>query len=400
MPRLPTFRGRSRRWLAIPVVLLVAVGGSGAWLLTREESAAVEPTTATVSAETVQETVAASGTLAAARSADLDFEVSGTVTRVYVAEGDKVTKGQALARIDDSSLVAQRSAAVATLDAAYTQLDEDEDDDASDTQLAADQAAIVSAKDALTEAREAVQSATLRATIAGTVVSLDLARGDVVGSSGGSTSGGSSTSSTTGSTTTATTSTSAVSIVSTTSFVVDATVAASDVESLKEGLQAEITVSGATDTVYGTVSDIGLVAEANSSGAAVFPVTIQVTGQPEDLYAGTSADVSIIVKQTDGVLTVPSRALTTEDDATYVTKIVDGEEVKTEVETGTAYGMSTEVVSGLAEGDVVEIPGFSAPTGGGGGDEQQQMPDFGGEMPSFGGGQMPGGGGAFPGGAG
>jgi macrolide-specific efflux system membrane fusion protein len=373
-------------------------GSAGAWLLTREESAAVEPTTATVSAETVKETVAATGTLAAARSADLDFEVSGTVTRVYVAEGDRVRRGQALARVGASSLLAQRAAAVATLDAAYTQLDEDQDDGASDTQLAADQAAIVSAQGALAEAREAVRSATLRATISGTVVSLDLAAGDVVGSAGGGTSAGGSTGASTDTGTT-TTATGAVSIVSTSSFVVDATVAAADVESLKEGLQAEITVSGATDVVYGTVSDIGLVAEANSSGAAVFPVTIQVTGSPEDLYAGTSADVSIIVKQTEGVLTVPSRALTTEDDATYVTRIVDGEQVETEVETGTAYGMSTEVVSGLEEGDVVEIPGFSAPAGGGSGEDgQQQPPDFGGgQVPDFGGGQMPGG---FPGGAG
>lgn len=384
---LRLFRGRSRRWLAIPVVLLVATGSTGAWLLTREESAAVEPTTATVSAETVKETVAATGTVTAARSADLDFEVSGTVTRVYVREGDKVRTGQALARVGDSTLVAQRTAAVATLDAAYTQLEEDEDDDASDTQLAADQAAILSAQGSVAEAREAVRDATLRATIGGTVVSLDLTKGDVVGSSGGSATGGTGT--TTGTTTTTTTS--AVSIVSTSAFVVEATVAAADVEQLTKGLQAEITPSGVTDIVYGTVSDIGLVAEASSSGAAVFPVTVEVTGSPEGLYAGISADVSIIVKQTEGVLTVPSRALSTEDDATYVTKIVDGDEVKTEVETGTAYGMTTEVVSGLAEGDVVEIPGFTMPSGGGSGDERQQLPDFGGgQMPDFGGGQMPG----------
>jgi multidrug efflux pump subunit AcrA (membrane-fusion protein) len=388
--------GRSRRWLAVPLVLLVATGGTGAWLLTRgDESAAAAATTATVSAQTVQETVAASGTVAAARSADLDFEVAGTVDEVLVAEGDKVKDGQALARVGDGTLVAQRRAARATLDAAYTQLDEDEDDDASDTQLAADQAAIVSAKAALAEAREAVSDATLRATIGGTVVSLGIAEGDVVGSGGGS-STGSAVGSTTSAATSSTTATAAVSIVSTRAFVVDATVAAADVEQLTKGLQAEITPSGATDVVYGTVSDIGLVAETNSSGAAVFPVTIAVTGSPEDLYAGTSAEVSIIVKQTEGVLTVPSRALTTEDDATYVTKLVDGEGVKTEVETGTAYGMTTEVVSGLAEGDVVEIPGFTRPTGGGEGGDQQQMPDFGGgQLPDFGGGQLP----DFPGAA-
>ncbi|WP_232681959.1 biotin/lipoyl-binding protein, partial [Nocardioides sp. R-C-SC26] len=82
-------------------------------------------TTATVSRETVQETVAISGTIAPARSADLDFAVSGTVTRVLVEAGDEVRRGQALARIDATSLRAARSAALSTWEAAQAQLAED-----------------------------------------------------------------------------------------------------------------------------------------------------------------------------------------------------------------------------------------------------------------------------------
>jgi RND family efflux transporter MFP subunit len=323
-----SLRGRRRAWLVVPVVLVVAAG-SGAWLMTRDSSAAAQPTTATVSSSTMKETVAASGTVEPARSADLDFEVAGTVTNVYVAEGDRVSKGQALARVDDDALLANRTAAAATLSAAYTQLDDDEDAGASDTQLAADRASIVAAKASLAEAQQAVGDATLRATIAGTGVALDLARGDVVGSTTGAT----------GATDTATTS--AVTVQSTGHYVVDATVASDDVKRLKKGLQAEITPTGVTDPVYGTVTDVGLVAETSSSGAAVFPVTIEVTGRRKDLYAGTSADASIVVKQVEDVLTVPSRALQTDGDTTYVMKIVDGESVKTTVETGTTYGMST-----------------------------------------------------------
>jgi RND family efflux transporter MFP subunit len=377
-----SLRGRRRAWLVVPVVLVVAAGG-GAWLMTRDTSAAAQPTTATVSTSTMKQTVAATGTVEPARSADLDFEVAGTVTNVYVAEGDRVRKGQALARVDDDALVAGRTAAAATLSAAYTQLDDDEDAGASDTQLAADQAATVSAKSALAEATQAASDATLRATIAGTVVALDLAKGDVVGSASGATG----TTGTTGATGTATTS--AVTIQSTGHYVVDATVASDDVKSLKKGLQAEITPTGVTDTVYGTVTAVGLVAETSSSGAAVFPVTIEVTGKRKDLYAGTSADASIVIKQIQDVLTVPSRALQTDGDTTYVMKVVDGKSVKTTVETGTTYGMSTEVTSGLKDGDEVEIPGFTAPSGGGTG-EERQMPGFGDmQMPPGGGGQGP-----------
>jgi multidrug efflux pump subunit AcrA (membrane-fusion protein) len=379
--RLPA-RRRSKILLAGALVVLVAVASTGAWLLTRDSSQAASSTTATVSTETVRDTVTAEGTLAASTTADEAFAVSGTVTRVLVAEGDQVRKGQALAVVDDTALIATRKAAQSSYDAALTQLDEDEDDDASDVQLASDQANIVAARATLTDAREAVQDATLRATIRGTVTSVGLTKGDSVGSGTGSTGAdvGSDTTDTSGT----------VSIVATGTYVVDATVAAADADSLKKGLQAEIAVTGVTDTVYGTVEEVGLVAQTNDSGAAVFPVTVAVTGKQQDLYAGVSATATIIVKQREGVLTVMSRALTTEDDATYATKVEDGEETKVEVETGDTFGMTTEILSGLEEGDTVVVPGFQRMTGGGGDEGGEQGFPGGGQMPDFS--QMPGGG--------
>ena len=385
-----SLRGRRRAWLAVPVVLVVAAG-SGVWLMTRDSTAADTSTTTTVSSQTIEQTVSADGTIAARKSSDESFAVSGTVTEVLVAEGDKVKKGAALARVDDTALVASRAAAVTSLDAAVTQLDEDDDNGASDVQLAADNAAVVSAKADLADARAAVDDATLRASIAGTVTSVDLAKGDVTGSS--STGNGASSGTggdSTDSSTTSDTSTGTISIVSTKSFVVDGTVAAADADQLKKGLQAEITATGVDDTIYGTVSEVGLVAQTNDSGAAVFPVTIEVTGKQQDLYAGVSATVSIVVKQIPDVLTVATNALSTEDGKTYVTKLVDGKEVKTEVETGETYGMATEVTSGIEEGDEIVVQGFRAPSGGSGEQQQGGFPG-GGEMPDFS--QMGGGGG-------
>lgn len=374
-------RRRPRRRLVLLLALaLLTVAGVGAWLLTRGDGAAETTTsTATVATTTMRETVAASGTVQPRQTAELAFEVSGTVTGVYVAEGDTVTNGQLLARVDATALVAARTAARSSYDAAVAQLEEDEDAGASDVQLAADQTAVVSAEAALEQARQDVEDAELRATVNGTVTSLDLAVGDVVGSSGSSGTSGSTGGSSDTSTDSA--STAAVTIVSTHRYLVDATVASTDVERLTEGLQAEITVTGVTDTVYGTVQSVGLVAETNSSGAAVFPVTIEVTGTPEGLYAGTSAEVTIIVKQIPDVLAVDSRALRADGDTTYVEKMVDGGIVRTEVETGAVYGMQTEIVSGLAEGDVVEVPGFTRPTGSGDGGVVQLEVPAGGQLP-------------------
>ena len=375
--------------------MLVVAAGSGGWLLTKDDSsAAATSTTETVSSQTIQQTVSADGTIAARRTAEDGFAVSGTVTRVAVDEGDPVKKGDVLAVVDRSALVATRDAAVSSLDAAVAQLDDDEDADASDVQIAADRATIVSARATLADARAAVGDATLRASVSGTVTSVGISRGDSVGSTSSSSAAGATgaTGSSGTSTTSDSTSSGTVSIVSTASFVVDATVAAEDADQLTVGLQAEITATGVDDTVYGTVSEVGLVAQTNDSGAAVFPVTIEVTGRQQDLYAGVSATASIVVKQVDDVLTVPSRALSTKDGETYVTRIEDGDEVETAVETGEAYGMSTEVTSGLEEGDEVVVPGFTAPTGGGGGEQQQgfpgggQMPDVS-QMPQMGAGQ-------------
>lgn len=393
-----------KRGLAAVVVALLAIGGVGGWLLTRGSGAAqAQVGTATVTSGTVQQTVSATGTVEAAHTADLGFAVSGTVTRVLVHAGERVRRGQALARVDDTALVASRVAAQATLSAAETQLSTDEDADAADVQLAADRAAIVSAQAGVTSAVRSVHDAVLRATIGGTVTKVGVTAGDMVASGGGSGSsaaGASSSSGFSGSTASASSSSSssAVEIVSTRHFIVDATVAAADAGTLKKGMQAQITVTGVNGTVFGTVASVGLVAQAGSSGAAVFPVTIDVTGTRSDLYAGTSATASIIVKQTPNVLSVTSGAIHTDTDGSaYVERIVDGRAVKTPVEIGTVYGPTTEILSGLEAGDLVQVPSFAgfSRTGTTQDGQNRGFPGGGG----FPGGRLPGGG-SFVGGGG
>ncbi|MFE7225230.1 efflux RND transporter periplasmic adaptor subunit [Nocardioides sp. NPDC057577] len=410
--------GRTARiLLAAGVAAAVVGGGAGAYALTREDTAQAQAVQVQATSGTVKETVSASGTVEAAETADLSFEVSGTVTKIYAAEGDTVEKGDALARVDDTTLVASRTAAKSALTAAQEQLDTDESSGAADVQIASDEAAVAAAEADLDSARQAVDDAVLRATIGGTITGFDLAVGDVVGSSSGSsgsssgsssggsggdsggsgssmggTSGGTSDSSSTS------TSTGTVSIVSAGEHVVEATVSADDAASLKKGLQATVTVNGVDEEVFGTVATVGKVAETSSSGAAVFPVSITVTGERDDLYPGTSATAEITVKQREDVLTVTSAAITTDGDQAYVQKLVDGKTVKTAVTIGDVYGATTEITDGLAEGDTVEIEAFTRPGG------SRSRSQEGGQEGGFGGfggegemGQLPGGG-QFPGG--
>ena len=340
------------------VAVLAAGGGVAWWLLRPAAQEATTPVVMPVTSSTQRQTVSATGTVEPAARADLSFAVSGEVTEVLVAEGDVVTAGQALAAVDDSLLAAQLDAAESELAAAQARLD-DTDTDGSDTDEAAAQAAVTSAESKLAAAQEAVDQATLTATIGGTVVAVGLAVGDRVGDTAPAQG--------------EETETAVITVVSTNRFVVSAKVGGADVDKVEAGLDADITPVGGVGTVAGTVTSVGLVASADDTGAATFPVTVDVTGERDDVYAGSSATVEIVVSERDDVLTVPSLALHTEGAATYVYKVADGARERVDVRVGESFGQVTEVVSGLAEGDEVEVAtpspgGGRAPGGGGGGD--------------------------------
>lgn len=374
-----------RRWAAI-TALVVVLAGAGAWFTMAsgdDDGTEAQRITSTVARGTYKTTVSATGTITPKREEDLSFSSAGTVTSVRVAVGDRVVKGDVLAAIDKTALVAQRDAAESAVDAAETQLSEDAG--SSSTQIAADEASLAAAKSQLASAQDAVDDATLRAPFSGTVSAVGYEVGDSAGAAGSS--GGSSPSAD-GS------SSAAITVISPKKLLVEATVSASDVSRLKKGLQAEITPTGGTETVYGIVTEVGVIAAASDSGAAQFPVTVEVTGTPTGMYPGASATVAIVVKQATDVLAVPTAAVKTDDDGTsYVNLVVDGRTVQTPVTLGDVYGAQTEVTDGVKVGDVVEVVTITGRRGtgngnGGGNRSGVQFP---------GGGELPGGG-AFPGG--
>jgi len=181
--------------------------------------------------------------------------------------------------------------------------------------------------------------------------------------------------------------------------VVEASVGSEDLPQLKKGMQAEITPTGSTTKVFGTVKTVGIVASSSSGGSASFPVTIAVTGSPKGLYAGGAATVSIIVKQVDNVLTVPTSAVHTENGKTVVHQMVSGAQVSTAVTVGTTYGAVTQILTGLKTGD--KVVGTTFRTGGNnptGGTRTRQGGGTGGG--GFGGGGFGGGFGGPPAGGG
>jgi macrolide-specific efflux system membrane fusion protein len=339
------------------IIALVVVGGGGAWAATRSSSATTAaPVLVSATTSTIRQSVSAAGTIEPAHRADLTFTVSGTVTSVPVAAGDQVRAGAILATVDTASLTTAVTSARAGVSATQDQLTAQQAAGSSAVQIASAQAQLADAQAKLADARTALAAASMTSPIAGTVAQVNIAVGDTVGST--SSAGSSSASGGAGSSSPSTgaasaSSTAQIVVISTTSWVVSASVGSADLSQLKKGLQAEITPSGSATKIFGTVKSVGIVASSSSGGSATFPVTITVTGSPKGLYAGGAADVAIIVKQLENVLSVPTNAVHTESGKTVVHQMKDGAQVSTPVTVGTTYGPVTQILSGLKTGDTV-----------------------------------------------
>lgn len=357
-------RLRVRTWVIVGAAVLVIAGASVYWFVLRGspvEAAQSERQSVAASLTTLEKSVTGTGTLTPAVREDVSFSSGGTVTSVLVAAGDTVTAGQTLATIDTLSLDADVLAARATLTKAQATLAASEDDadgtDASDAQIASSAKQVELAQSQVTAAEDKLAGATLTAPVDGILTTVDLTVGDVVTGSGGSSGSGSGSAAgamTAGATAT-TTSSASFTIVGTDAWAVAITVDEADVAALAVGNQAELTVDSLSDVVFGTVTEIGLIS-TSTRGVAGYPVTITVTGNPDGLNDGVSADVEVIYERRSDVLTVPSAAVRQVDGTSVVDQLAaDGSETTTTVTVGETTGSSVEITEGLAEGDEVLV---------------------------------------------
>jgi HlyD family secretion protein len=462
---------------ALVAALGLSVGGAVLAVGDPKTSAATGSRTATASVGTVTASVSASGNLAAATTVGANFAGSGgTVTAIYVKVGQKVTNGQALARVDDTSArrslrtaeaslasaqaqqttttqgqtsaekardrASLRSAQVG-LDNAETSLSQAKASRALDMNqqdalvaaaqatydAAADAASKTNARSALTQAKNTrdstrlkdnqqvqnaagqvesakvalasqraaaavnaqparqgsvssaaaqvasarVQVATAQTTLNQTVLRAPVA-GTVASISGviGESSSGASSSSSSSSASSSSTSTSSTSSASTSGFVVISSlshlqvtsmVAEADANSVKVGQQASVTFSAADVTANGTVTQLD-VEDTVSNNVVEYGVTVSLTDPPAGLKLGQTASVSITTGTKASVLNVPTSAVTTVGTRHSVTVRKNGKDSVVQIETGLTGDSTTEVTSGLSDGDVVVIPTSSGSTGG------------------------------------
>jgi len=153
-------------------------------------------------------------------------------------------------------------------------------------------------------------------------------------------------------------------------LLVDVQVSEIDINNLQAGQEVTLFFDAISGKSYtGKVVEVGRVGSV-VQGAVEFTVTVELTDPDELVRPGMTAAVNVLVKQLDGVLLVPNRAVRVVDGERVVYVLKNGLPVATKIRLGATSDAVSEVVGGdLQEGDLIihnpPAAGLNGPMGGG-----------------------------------
>lgn len=391
----------------IALVLLLAGGGFAIYRVLAGPSTAqaAGSSVRAVAAQqgTVTKTVTADGSVAAASTASATFTTGGTVTEISVKVGDRVTKGQRLAKVDPAATERTLNTAQADLDAAEDALDRAQDA-GSDTSGAEND--VEQARLAVDEAEAGVDGTVLTAPMAGTVVAVNGTLGSSAAGSSTSQAGAQQPASTT----TTTDSAGFIDIADLTRLSVTAQFAEADATELKAKQAATVTWNALDGVQEGAkVAAIDPQATSSSSGTSsgtssgqsagdsvTYGVTLTLDKVPTGAKPGQTVSVAVVTGEVDDAVLVVPQAVTTAGRRHTVTVLNGAAQEVRPVEIGLEGDSATQITSGLAAGERVVLRETTT-TG-----TQQSGGQFrgGGGLGGLTGGGAPAGGGGFPAGGG
>lgn len=369
----------NRKWIAVAAIVLVVAVPVGLKIARGAKPKEIE--THAVALQAVSPSILASGTLAYQSEVKLVSEVIGRVTEMHVKEGDKVTEGQLLLRLDPATA----RAAIAQLDAARQQsqlsierqevslatqqakwkryealrergvVDANTYDeivtqrDFAQVELKTSRAVLRQTEAQLSEARERLAKTEIRSQISGQVTNVSIELGETAVPSAMSIAGSD-----------------LMVVADTNGLYAEVNVDEADVARVGAGLPAKIVPAAfSNQSWHGAVEQVAVSPRQNAGQSKSYPVKIRLEAVPGMMFhPGMScrAEISTRLESAERTLAVPVQAVRYEETpdrdemgqaSVFVVK--DGKASKREVETGTADDVYIEITRGLSAGDVVAI---------------------------------------------
>lgn len=302
----------------------------------------------------------ASGYVVAQRKAAVASKATGRLEYLGVVEGDKVKKGDVIARIENSDIQAQLDQAKANLKVSEAELYDAKQSldrqkslldkglttqaeyDAAEARYRRVLASIDLAKATVNGAQVALENTLIRAPFDGTVLTKNADVGEMVAPMAASVSSRSA----------------VVTIADMSSLQVEADVSESNIERIAPNQSCEITLDAYPDVRYqGYVAKI--VPTADRAKATVL-VKVAFRSYDSKVLPEMSAKTLFLTKapvaaetSAKPIVTLPSTAIAVNGSESFVYTVVDNKAVRVPVKTGRTLGSLVEILSGVQVGDRV-----------------------------------------------
>ncbi|MGA9526210.1 MAG: efflux RND transporter periplasmic adaptor subunit [Myxococcaceae bacterium] len=390
------------KWVRIIIAAVLVLGVVGITVqgLRKREKPAVEVQLATAKRATITRTIAGAGKLQAATTVKISSNLSGDLTELLVREGDKVTTGQVLGRIDRQRFEAAArqasagaSAAKAEIQLAQVELSRvarelarvkglvdkgmasaaeldklSSDHDGADVRIAQARQRHAQSMAMYDEAQTSLSKTTLTSPIDGTVIQLSREVGERVRGSDFSEDV-------------------IMVIAALNAMEVKIEVGEQEVVHLSQGQKSEVTVDALEgQTFTGTVTEIAQQAKIKNEGTesevTSFPVTVALSNRPPGALPGMSAEARIGAETRENAVVVPIQAVSVRPESALpdfkpqveqagagpvrkgetlarVVFVVDaeGKARVRRVRTGISSDTEMEILEGIADGDrIIEGP--------------------------------------------
>lgn len=266
----------------------------------------------------------ASGAIQPDTTVEVKSQASGEILQISVETGQVVSRGALMVRIDPRIPTNNVAQAQANLDVAQARLANAEsqkgradelfksqsitqaDNEAALLDYATAKAGVVTAQVTLQNGQITLDQSDVRAPIAGTIIELDVERGQVISSPTSTVGGG----------------TVLLKMADLNRVQVNTLVDETDIGKIAPGLSATVTVDAYPNRPFaGTVLKIEPQATVQQN-VTMFPVLVRIENREGLLKPGMNTEVEVYVGRRVGVLTVPNAALRTQKDVASAAQVL------------------------------------------------------------------------------